>query len=84
MQIFNNDTLLISGEFHYSFEDVSINKDSNRIWVNSIGQTVGGEEIVENLHDRDIEVYGLFNSKDKGHLGQYLGTIEKIYYLRTR
>ncbi|AHM59332.1 hypothetical protein D770_05325 [Flammeovirgaceae bacterium 311] len=79
---FDDDTIMISGEFHNLFEDVSINHNSDRIWINSFKPIIGDEEFMNDYSDRDITVYGLFNSKEKGHLSQYLGTIENVFYVK--
>lgn len=79
---YNEDTILISGRFHYSFEDVSINQDSDGIWLNSFNSLLVDQEFQQKMDNRNIKLFGLFNSSDKGHLGRYLGTIEKVFYLK--
>ena len=78
-----NDTILISGTYHSGFEDSSIKRNSDMIWVSSFNPLQIDQELEEKIINRNIKIVGLFNPNDKGHLGQYLGSIEEIYYLKT-
>ena len=80
---YDNDTILISGRFHTGFEDFSINKSSDGIWLNSFDPLSINQEVEEKINNRDVKLFGLFNPNKRGHLGRYLGTIEEVYYLKT-
>ena len=79
-----NDTILISGKYHSGFEDSSIKRGSDRIWLSSFNPLKIDQKLEEKIIDRNIIIVGLFNPNNKGHLSQYLGSIEEIYYLKTK
>ena len=79
-----NDTILISGKYHSGFEDASIRRGSEKIWLHSFAPLKIDQELEEKLIDRNITIVGLFNPNNKGHLSQYLGSIEVVYYLKTK
>ncbi|MEO9871181.1 hypothetical protein [Ekhidna sp.] len=82
---FNGDTILISGKYTYIFENVRLSFGSNQIWVEGFDyDTIIVANFEERINGREVQIFGIFNSKDKGHLGQFLGTIEKSLYVTTK
>ncbi len=80
---YHNDTILIRGKYKSYFENSTvINSDSLGIWIELGSWNKIGLKEYENLIDKNILVLGKFNSVSKGHLGQHLGTITDIYYLK--
>ena len=72
---FDGKEIEISGIYHEQFEDVAIylNNNNNRekaIWVDL-------ENSHQDLDGQRIRLKGTFDMSDKGHLGQYIGTIKK-------
>jgi len=70
---FDEKEIEISGVYHARFEDVAIylNSDSDTekaMWVELDGSN-------EELDGKRIKLKGKFDINDKGHLGQYMGTI---------
>ena len=80
---YHNDTILVKGKYKSYFENSTlINSDSIGIWIEPMNWNEIGLKEYENLINENILVLGKFNSVSKGHLGQHLGTISEIYYLK--
>jgi len=80
---YHNDTILIRGKYKTYFENSTIiNQDSLGIWIQPADWAEIEFREYENLINKNILVIGQFNSVDKGHLSQHLGTITEIYYLK--
>ena len=82
----------IEGYFKANFEDVSVYKskddynDGNKksaIWVN-FNKNLGLYENdgLDKLDGKMIKIRGFFNSRNKGHLNQYLGEIDDVYSVK--
>ncbi|WP_243472544.1 hypothetical protein [Winogradskyella sp. MH6] len=80
---FDNDTLRVKGKVTISFENISIGNGDSWIWVDSFEPAVEFDTVYNNLNYREVELIGLFDSKNTGHLGQYNGGFEKIYAIKT-
>lgn len=78
---FHGEKIEITGVFHERFEDnaiylnTSVNKDQ-AIWVNFSDLFM----LINTFYGLDgskIRVTGIFNKDDKGHLGQYAGSLDE-------
>jgi hypothetical protein len=72
---FDGNEIEISGIYYEQFENVAIylNRDSDTgeaIWVDML-------DAREDLNGKRIRLKGKFDRNEKGHLGQYLGTIKE-------
>ena len=85
---FEGKAMALTGFFNYEFESVALykpKKDLNRnnmshaIWLGFHPDLKLDEEQLRSFHGKKVEVRGLFNSKWKGHLNQYIGELEMFY-----
>ncbi len=85
---FNKLQINISGILNYEFENVSLyqnrwdkfrDKKEKAIWL-ELQNNIDLKKL-ECLNGKRISIIGTFNSKDKGHLNQYCGTLEEIIFL---
>jgi hypothetical protein len=81
---FQGQEIIITGVFHYQFEDVAIYLTKNSeteeaLWVNYSEKF---DSSVEGLHGQKIKVKGTFDKHSKGHLGQYAGSLEDVTLVR--
>lgn len=77
---FHGKEIMITGTFHYNFEDVAIYLSSKSgkeeaIWTN-FSNTSEQLDSIEGLNGKIVRIKGTFNKNDRGHLGQYAGSLE--------
>ena len=70
----------ITGVFHYQFEDVAIyltrsNERERALWIN-FSDALGRNQL-DRLDRQTIKITGIFNKDDRGHLGQYAGSLDE-------
>ena len=80
---FDNDTLRVIGKVSMSFENISIGNGDSWIWIDSFKPAVKFDTVYNNLNFCEVQLIGLFDSKNTGHLGQYNGGLKKIYAIKT-
>ncbi|MBL86424.1 MAG: hypothetical protein CMO82_07180 [Winogradskyella sp.] len=66
-----------------SFENISIGNGDSWIWIDSFKPAVEFDTVYNNLNFCEVQLTGLFDSKNTGHLGQYNGGFKKIYVIKT-
>lgn len=89
---FDDKKIELIGTFYFGLEQSSITDDdnpNNQIWIRFDFKEKMLDEKGNNLFDdkrlykysgKKVKVRGIFNRKNKGHLGIYDGTIENIQY----
>lgn len=73
----------VEGFFHYYFEDVALylatNKDiSKALWLNFNDLDSNKNNILEDLAGKKVKVIGVIDLTSKGHLGNYIGTLNNV------
>ena len=77
---YHNDTILLAGFFKHEFENVALyesynSEKSEALWLNFTNQD---ELLIEKLANKKVKVLAVIDSKDHGHLAQYLGSMNVI------
>ncbi len=77
---FQGQEIVITGFFHYKIEDVAIyrtrfSEPEEALWVN-FSDELFTNDVLEKLDGKEIRINGTFNKDDKGHLGQYAGSLD--------
>lgn len=82
---YDNKLVRIEGYFYASFEEFAIyehqksNVTEQGLWVDFDKRLnlYEGDKF-EMFFEKEIEIIGIFNSKDKGHLNDYIGAIHAL------
>ena len=87
---FNNTHIEISGEFHMDFENIYLEKEGKKIWLNfdfykplksKFNQVLDGK-VLETFNSKIVKIKGKLSSgKGKGHLGTYDVELNDIVHL---
>jgi hypothetical protein len=80
---FNNDTLKIEGELHLDLENRGVFLKSNKIWINTFKPATDFDSVWNNMNGEYVEIIGLYQSEETGHLGIYNGQFKEVYYIKT-
>jgi len=77
---FQGQEIEISGIFHHRFEDVAIyltneGETEKALWIN-YSEMLELPKSLDGLDGERIRIKGKFNKTDKGHLGQYAGSLD--------
>ncbi|MDT0648422.1 hypothetical protein RM545_17150 [Zunongwangia sp. F260] len=81
---FDNDTVRLVGELHLDLENKGIFLDSHKIWIDSFKPASDLDTIWEYMNGKEIEIIGLYQSGQSGHLGFYDGQLKEVYYIKTK
>lgn len=79
----NGKVVEIQGVFHYFFEDVAVYKtksshSENALWIHFIDKIAEVENILSKMNKKKVTIRGTLDLSKKGHLGYYLGTLNKV------
>ena len=83
-EFYNNKDICLRGYFSYNFEDVAIyasqqslnsSNTQKSIWIDLSDKFDINTINLDEFDGKLVIVNGIFNSKSKGHLNQYKGTI---------
>ncbi len=80
---FNNDTLKLKGTISISAENVSITDGESWIWIDSFEPATDFDTVYENMNYRDVEIIGLFDSENTGHMLGYNSGLKEVYFIKT-
>jgi hypothetical protein len=73
------DTVVISGQVEVEFENVALYLDDldepeKALWLNSTNKKID----YKSLDNKQVTIRGVIDKNDKGHLNQFLGSIDII------
>ena len=84
---FHGKTIIVQGYATIEFEGTAVYLNEldakNGLTMNGLWLQTPVEPFAES-HQRYVLVKGTFNANNRGHLGMYSGTIEKIVWLKPR
>lgn len=83
---YDKEKIEISGKFYMDFENIYLEKDEQKIWLNfdfhPLIQTEGNEvldaEMLKNFNNKVIKIKGKLSVGKKGHLGSYKAELNDI------
>jgi len=84
----NGKFVQMQGIFSYGFEDVAIYPAASNsssvaaFWLNFSLPDDTSRLNLENLNGKKVKVVGRMNLADKGHLGEYRGTLDSVFCIK--
>ena len=85
----NSDGKLVQleGYFSFNFEDVAIYpskgwNSEDALWLDLVLPDSLTSMMLDSLNKKKIQVIGRINTQSKGHMGEYLGTLDSVYCMK--
>ena len=79
------------GTFYYAFEQFAISDErdpitqySNEFWLDPNMNLKMDYNLLDKMDGKHLRVKGMIDTSGRGHLGQYLATIKRIYFFEVR
>ena len=84
---YHNDTIKIRGTLYVEYENVSIKLNNISIWIETFEPSIIGgleEDKRKKLNGDNVELTGIYNAEQKGHLGLFNGHFTKVFYMKSK
>ena len=81
---YHNDTIKIRGTLYVEYENISIKLNNISIWIETFEPSIIGGLEEDKLKKLNVELTGIYNAEQTGHLGLFNGHLTKVFYMKSK